>query len=162
MQFLLRKTLSLFKIDIHTHILPNNLNELTDTFSDPRYLSIEMLDDQNALLNQNQKPFRKVSCNCWNVHERIKDFRNSNVDLQVLSTIPILFSYWARDAECLKLSQFLNDHISNIVQKYPNSESILRRYGLYCFGCSNAIKEDIKLMLYNNRNMIIESKKLLK
>ena len=30
----------MFKIDIHTHILPENLNEITDRFSDSRFLKI--------------------------------------------------------------------------------------------------------------------------
>lgn len=37
-----------------------------------------------------------------------------------------------------------NTNVFQIIKEHPKSESILRRYGLYCFGCSNAIKEDIK------------------
>jgi len=109
----------LFKIDIHTHILPGNLNELTTTFSDPRFLQLDKLDEQNAILKKDQQSFRKVGCNCWHAPERITDCNKTGVDMQVLSTIPVLFSYWAGDAECLKLSQFLNDHISHTVQENP-------------------------------------------
>ena len=109
----------MFKIDIHTHILPGNLNKLTKTFSDPRFLQLDKLDEQNAILKKDQQSFRKVGCNCWHAPERIKDCNKTDVDMQVLSTIPVLFSYWADDAECLKLSQFLNDHISHIVQENP-------------------------------------------
>ena len=35
-------------------------------------------------------------------------------------------------------------NVFQIIKKYPKSESILRRYGLYCQSCPNAIKEDIK------------------
>ena len=35
----------MFKIDIHTHILPENLNELTETFTDKRFLRIKMIDE---------------------------------------------------------------------------------------------------------------------
>tara|TARA_Y100000294_G_scaffold174685_1_gene193232 strand:- start:63 stop:1076 length:1014 start_codon:yes stop_codon:yes gene_type:complete len=109
----------LFKIDIHTHILPGDLNELTKTFSDPRFLQLNKLDEQNAILKKDQQSFRKVGCNCWHAPERIADCNKTDVDMQVLSTIPVLFSYWAEDAECLKLSQFLNDHISHTVQENP-------------------------------------------
>ena len=109
----------MFKIDIHTHILPGNLNKLTETFSDPRFLQLDKLDEQNAILKKDQQSFRKVGCNCWHAPERIKDCNKTDVDMQVLSTIPVLFSYWADDAECLKLSQFLNDHISHIVRENP-------------------------------------------
>ena len=109
----------MFKIDIHTHILPGDLNELTKTFSDPRFLQLNKLDEQNAILKKDQQSFRKVGCNCWHAPERIADCNKTDVDMQVLSTIPVLFSYWAGDAECLKLSQFLNDHISHTVQENP-------------------------------------------
>ena len=109
----------MFKIDIHTHILPGNLNKLTETFSDPRFLQLDKLDEQNAILKKDQQSFRKVGFNCWHAPERIADCNKTDVDMQVLSTIPVLFSYWAEDAECLKLSQFLNDHIFHTVQENP-------------------------------------------
>ena len=109
----------MFKIDIHTHILPGDLNELTETFSDPRFMQLDKLDERNAMLIKDQQPFRKVGCNCWHAPERIRDCNKTDVDMQVLSTVPVLFSYWAGDAECLKLSQFLNDHISHTVQENP-------------------------------------------
>jgi len=34
-------------------------------------------------------------------------------------------------------------NVFEIIKNYPKSESILRRYGLYCQSCPNAIKEDI-------------------
>ena len=109
----------MFKIDIHTHILPENLNELTETFTDKRFLRIKMIDEKNAVLKKDNQSFRKVKCNCWHVPERIKDCSKTNIDIQVLSTIPVLFSYWANDKDGAKLSHFLNDHIYNIIQESP-------------------------------------------
>ena len=104
----------MLKIDIHTHILPENLNEMTNTFSDPRFLRIDAIDDNTAMLRKDEKSFRQVNCNCWNHHARMKECHVTGVNVQVLSTIPVLFSYWAKDDECLVLSKFLNDHIANI------------------------------------------------
>jgi len=109
----------MFKIDIHTHIIPENINEITDLLNDRKFLNMERLDSKYAMLNKNHQPFRKVSCNCWDVSQRIKDCTKNGVDVQVLSTIPVLFSYWANASDGLKLSQFLNDHIYNIVQENP-------------------------------------------
>jgi aminocarboxymuconate-semialdehyde decarboxylase len=39
--------------------------------------------------------------------------------MQVLSTIPVLFSYWARPQDTLDVSRFLNDHIADVVRRYP-------------------------------------------
>ena len=105
----------MFKIDIHTHIIPNNLNEIISTFNDKRFLSIKFVDDYNAVLIKDDQDFRKISCNCWHPQKRISEFSNTGVDIQILSTIPVLFSYWAKDDEGLKLSEFLNNHIYDVV-----------------------------------------------
>ena len=105
----------MFKIDIHTHILPENLNEVTGKFSDSRFLRINPIDSKSIMLNKDGKEFRKVNCNCWDHKVRIKECDNTKVNIQVLSTIPVLFSYWAKDDEGLTLAQFLNDHISRII-----------------------------------------------
>ena len=109
----------MFKIDIHTHILPENLNEVTDRFTDSRFLKIDHIDDTSAMLRKDGQSFRQVGCNCWNHQARIKDCENTKVNIQVLSTLPVLFSYWAKDDECLTLSQFLNDHIAKLCNQEP-------------------------------------------
>ena len=110
----------MFKIDIHTHIIPQNLNEITEKYSDPRFLKIDPIDDLSAMLKKDGSDFRKIACNCWNQNVRMQEFDNTDVDIQVLSTLPVLFSYWADDNECLKLSNFLNNHLADIINAYPN------------------------------------------
>lgn len=63
--------------------------------------------------------FREIQENCWDAEARIKDCNLHRVDVQVLSTIPVMFNYWAKPKDCLEISSFLNDHIAEIVQKYP-------------------------------------------
>ena len=109
----------MFKIDIHTHILPENLNDVTGKFTDSRFLKIDPVDDTSAMLKKDGKSFRKVDCNCWNHQARINDCDDTKVNMQVLSTLPVLFSYWAQDDECIALSQFLNNHIAHICRQEP-------------------------------------------
>jgi len=109
----------LFKIDIHTHILPENLNEVTERFSDSRFLKLYPVNDISAILKKDGTAFRHVNCNCWNYKVRIEDCDSTRVNMQVLSTLPVLFSYWSKDDECLSLCQFLNDHIVQICKTEP-------------------------------------------
>jgi aminocarboxymuconate-semialdehyde decarboxylase len=49
----------------------------------------------------------------------MKECDHHGVHVQVLSTIPVMFSYWAQPKDCLEVSKFLNDHIADIVNRYP-------------------------------------------
>ena len=41
-------------------------------------------------------------------------------DMQVICTIPVMFSYWAKANDALKVSQFLNDDIATTFNTYPD------------------------------------------
>lgn len=65
--------------------------------------------------------FREIKENCWNAELRIREYSLFNTQVQVVSTIPVMFSYWAKPLDCLDLSKFLNDHLAGLVQKYPKN-----------------------------------------
>ncbi|NNC95614.1 MAG: amidohydrolase [Chitinophagales bacterium] len=72
-----------------------------------------------AKMMKDDEFFREILSNCWDPEVRMSDCDMFNVDIQVLSTIPVLFNYWAKPKDCLEISRFLNDHISEVVERYP-------------------------------------------
>jgi aminocarboxymuconate-semialdehyde decarboxylase len=66
------------------------------------------------------KFFREVESNCWEPKDRIIDMQATDVDVQVLSTIPVLFNYWAKPEHGLETSRFFNDHIAQCVDLHPD------------------------------------------
>jgi len=68
---------------------------------------------------QDSKFFREINENCWDPEVRINEYLEFQTQVQVICTIPVLFSYWAEPKDCLEVSEFLNDHIAEIVHKYP-------------------------------------------
>ncbi|MBM3161092.1 MAG: amidohydrolase, partial [Bacteroidetes bacterium] len=65
--------------------------------------------------------FRKIKENCWDASIRINEYEKFNTQVQVICTIPVMFSYWAKPTDCLELSIFLNDHIAELVNKFPRN-----------------------------------------
>jgi len=70
-----------------------------------------------ACMMKGDKVFRVVQENCFKPEVRIKEMEDTEVTMQVLSTIPVLFNYWAKPADGLETSRFLNDHIAEMVSK---------------------------------------------
>ncbi len=63
--------------------------------------------------------FREITDNVWEPMRRLEEMDAAGVSMQVLSTVPVMFSYWARPADALDLSRYLNDHIAEVVRAYP-------------------------------------------
>lgn len=106
-------------IDIHTHILPEHIPNWKKKFGYGGFIHLEHHKPCCARMMQDDKFFREVEDNCWSAEKRIQECNHHHVNVQVLSTVPVMFSYWAKPQDCLELSQFLNDHIAEIIQRYP-------------------------------------------
>ncbi len=107
------------KIDIHTHIMPEKMPNFAKKFGYGGFIHLDHHKPCCARMMKDDEFFREVEDNCWSAEARIKDCNHHHVDVQVLSTIPVLFSYWAKPKDALDVSMFLNDHIAEIVQRYP-------------------------------------------
>ena len=102
------------KIDIHTHILPENWPDLQERYGYGGFVRIEHHQPCRARMMIGDKPFREIEDNCWSPARRIEDCDRCGVDVQVLSTVPVMFSYWARPEHAYDLSRLLNDHIAKV------------------------------------------------
>jgi aminocarboxymuconate-semialdehyde decarboxylase len=107
------------KIDIHTHIIPEHLPRWSEKFGYGGFIHLEHHKPCCARMMKDDEFFREIQDNCWDPERRIKDCHHTHVDVQVLSTIPVMFNYWAKPKDCLDISRFLNDHIAEVIERYP-------------------------------------------
>jgi aminocarboxymuconate-semialdehyde decarboxylase len=106
------------KIDIHTHIMPAQMPNWVQKFGYGDFIHLEHRNCK-ACMMKGDKLFRQVEPNCFDETERLKDMEATGVAVQVLSTIPVLFNYWAKPQDGLQTARFFNDHIADTVAKHP-------------------------------------------
>jgi len=104
----------LLKIDVHTHILPDRLPDLG-----PGFVRVERSAPGRARMTIDGKLFREIESNCWDPRARIAECDAEGVDVQVLSTIPVMFSYWAEARRARELARRLNDHVAEVQAASP-------------------------------------------
>ena len=107
------------KIDIHTHILPREWPDLDKKFGYPGFVRLEHCDECSARMMIGDRVFREITDNVWNPERRIEEMDRTGVSMQVLSTVPVMFSYWAKPKDALDLCRILNDHIAEVVRANP-------------------------------------------
>lgn len=107
------------KIDLHTHILPERWPDLAEKFGYPGWIRLDHHQPCRAKMLIGDRVFREIDDNCWSPARRVEDCDRTGVSTQVLSTVPVMFSYWAKPADALELSRLLNDHIAGVVRDNP-------------------------------------------
>lgn len=107
------------KIDIHTHIMPEHIPDWFKKFGYGDFIHLEHHKPCCARMIKGDKFFREVEENCWDPNARTKEMDMTEVSVQVLSTIPVLFNYWAKPEHGMETSRFFNDHIAQCVDLYP-------------------------------------------
>src|SRR5205807_9638440 len=112
-------TIRSLKIDLHTHILPREWPDLDAKYGYPGFVRLEHYQPCCARMMLGDRVFREISDNVWDPKRRIEEMDAAGVSMQVLSTVPVMFSYWAKPADTLDLSRRLNDHIAEVVRDYP-------------------------------------------
>jgi len=105
---------------VHTHILPREIPDFYTKYNYGEWITLDhhSLPGKTRMIKAG-KVFRIVEPNCFDPEERIKDCDMYGVDVQVLSTVPVMFSYWAEPEHGLEMARFLNDDIAMTVKKYP-------------------------------------------
>jgi Predicted metal-dependent hydrolase of the TIM-barrel fold len=109
----------MLKIDMHSHIIPKNLPDWEKKFGYEGFIRLEHHKPSWANMMQGDNFFREINHNCWDPEIRMNDYEKYATQVQVVSTIPVLFAYFSKPKDGLEVARFLNDDLANLVNKYP-------------------------------------------
>lgn len=108
----------MLKIDTHTHVLPETWPDLATKYGDNRFPVIVNSEGRRRIYKDG-KFFREVWGSAYHAQSRIDDYAKFGIQVQVVSTVPVLFSYWAKGNQALELHRYLNDHTAGLCRDHP-------------------------------------------
>jgi aminocarboxymuconate-semialdehyde decarboxylase len=101
-------------IDIHTHVVPSAFPPSVRPGL-PGWPAMQSVDSCRANIIIDGKVYRTLSDQCWTTSRRLEDMDRMEIDLQAISPMPELFSYWMEPASANDLIRFVNDTIAAFV-----------------------------------------------
>jgi len=108
----------MLKIDMHAHILPEDWPDIGAKYGVPGFPSMQRNGGRHVIMRDGHF-FRELQPNAWDMDLRIGEYAQYGVDVQVVSTVPVMFGYHADPGHALELARYLNDHMARLQQDYP-------------------------------------------
>lgn len=102
-------------IDAHSHVSPLEFPAAPNAAVLPRWPCMQCQSSVEGTLMIGETPFRKLDARSWDVARRIEDMDRNGVDIQVLSPMPELLSYWLDLSDAQVICDAVNHQIASLV-----------------------------------------------
>lgn len=107
-------------IDVHTHVIPDRFPSYAGKGQGlPFWPSMADADACHKHVMISGKVYRTVAEESWKAARRIEDMRSAGIELQALSPMPELLSYWLPVDDAKVLTRYLNEQIAGMVAVAP-------------------------------------------
>jgi aminocarboxymuconate-semialdehyde decarboxylase len=108
-------------IDIHTHVVPRSFPGYLGRHMNVPWPSMVQAQPCHKHVMVSGNIFRTVSHQCWDCDVRRIDMAQRQVDIEVLSPMPELLSYWLAPEDGAALCRYLNEVIAEMVAHSPKN-----------------------------------------
>jgi aminocarboxymuconate-semialdehyde decarboxylase len=110
----------LLKIDMHAHVLPRDWPDLNKKFNVSGFPCLKHEDGRHIIMRDGAF-FREIWPNSWDMDLRIQHFAEFDISVQVISTVPVMFSYGAEAQHANEMVRFLNDDVAQTQADHPHN-----------------------------------------
>jgi aminocarboxymuconate-semialdehyde decarboxylase len=107
------------RVDVHTHAIPPQLPRLAERYAGS-WPSLVATGPCTADLLLGEDFFRALDDRCWDARRRIEDMDAEQVAVQVVSPIPVTFSYRLPADGVTELARVQNEWIAELVRDTPD------------------------------------------
>lgn len=114
-------------VDFHTHVVAPDIP--ADPTGEPRWPQIAPRGQDQAEVMIAGRVFRRIDSRSWDVARRLSDMDADGIDVQVLSPMPELLSFWFSPAAGARLCEAMNGFIAGCMAAAP---ARFRGYGMVC------------------------------
>uniref|UniRef100_A0AC35TRD0 2-amino-3-carboxymuconate-6-semialdehyde decarboxylase n=1 Tax=Rhabditophanes sp. KR3021 TaxID=114890 RepID=A0AC35TRD0_9BILA len=111
------------KFDVHAHVLPADIPDFEKQFGYGGFVKLQdnpKNENGSKDMIKNGRLFRTVEKNCFDTDTRIAEMDACHVNVQAVSTVPVMFHYWAKAGDAEITSRFINNDIYKECRKYPS------------------------------------------
>jgi aminocarboxymuconate-semialdehyde decarboxylase len=96
-------------VDLHSHFFPETWPDLEARFGTPDWPWLRRDGPDRATVMVGGTEFRPITSACWDADVRLADMDRDGVDLQVVSSTPVLFAYGRPAAQAMECARIFND-----------------------------------------------------
>jgi aminocarboxymuconate-semialdehyde decarboxylase len=102
-------------IDVHAHVVPRSFPSYMGATAPSGWPSMADAKPCHKHVMMAGRIYRTVSDKCWDVSKRVADMAEMGLDLQAISPMPELLSYWMAPPAANDLLRYINDQMAEMV-----------------------------------------------
>lgn len=105
-------------IDVHTHVFPRGLPVVAPAHGGEAWPSLEV-DGPRGQIVVNGRVVREVDDQYWSADRRISLMDDLDIDVQVISPLPLMLPWWASGSRVGDWCRTVNESVAAMVAEHP-------------------------------------------